>query len=196
MTYSKELEEKYVLEYKALHENTSFLERGYRYGYGDGKATHNKLSVISDIVKKHNAKSILDFGCGKAMHHIKEKIYDEMGIEEVSLYDPAIEQFKILSDKIHDGVICVDVMEHIPEENVDHTISLALSRVTKFAYFAISCNKAKDRLSDGSNAHVTIRSPSWWIDKFKNKNVNVYLEFSHNKTNTFVDMQAGSIDNV
>jgi hypothetical protein len=191
MSYSRELEQKYVLEYKKLHEDPSFLKKGYRYGYGDGRATHSKFDIISKIVKKYDAKSILDFGCGKAMHHNKEKIYDSMGIFEVGLYDPAIKEYETLYDRKYDGVVCVDVMEHIPEENVDFTISTALSRANLFAFFAISCNPARDRLSDGSNAHITIRTPEWWIDKYQNKEVDVYLEFSYNKKSVFVDVSAG-----
>jgi hypothetical protein len=34
----------------------------------------------------------------------------------------------------------------------------------KGAFFTISCGRAKETLPDGRNAHLTIRTPDFWIE--------------------------------
>lgn len=187
MTYSKDLERKYIEEYKKLHADRSFLERGYRYGYGDGKTTADKIGIIGKIVKRHKAVSILDYGCGKAIHHIHKKVYDSIGIKEVGLYDPAIPQFSLMPNKTFEGVVCVDVMEHVPEPNVQYTLDKIIMKATKFVFFAISCNQARETLSTGENAHITVKEPDWWKEKLSIYTTPIYALLSHKDTNIVFD---------
>lgn len=197
MTYSRELEEYYVEQYRCLHTDPSFIDRGWIYGYGDGKATADKMSHIKSLVDKYGAKSLLDYGCGKAIHHVEKKLYDEIGMYDVELYDPAVDKYSTLTGRILDCVVCVDVLEHIPEDNLDHTLGLILSKAKMFVFFAISCNPSRDILKDGSNAHVTLREPGWWVEKLSNHEVPIYAVMSHGKRkNTMFDIKAGSCHEV
>lgn len=191
MTYSKELEQKYIEEYQKMHTDLSFLKRGFVYGYGDGKATANRIKMIGKLVKMYKATSILDYGCGKAIHHLEKKVYDSIGIHDVGLYEPAIPEFSVMPNKTFDGVVCVDVMEHVPLENVQYTMDRIVMKAKKFVFFTISCNPSKEVLSDGTNAHITIKPPEWWVEMFSKYTTPIYAVISHGDKNRMVDMVKG-----
>lgn len=192
MTYSKQLEQKYVQEYKKLHYDTSFKKRGWIYGYGDGKATANNIKHIKNLVEKYNAKSILDYGCGKAIHHIEKNLYADIGIHAVELYDPAILEFSQLTNNVLDGVVCVDVLEHVPEQNLEYVLKTIAARAKHFIFFTISCNPSRDILSTGENAHITQKNPEWWLKCLKILSIPTYAIISHNKINTYFNVLAGT----
>ena len=194
MTYSTELALKYIEEYKKLHTDESFKRKGYVYGYGDGKIVANNYSYIANLIKKYEAISILDYGCGKAVGHVEKKLLSPLGIDSVALYDPAIPQWATLPEGTFDGVICTDVMEHIPEQNVDHVLDEIVSKSDKFVFFTISCNPARETLSTGENAHVTIKPPGWWAKKLKKyDSTKIYVKFSLGKQKIFMNISSGDI---
>ena len=76
-------------------------------------------------------------------------------------YDPAIPEFAEMPvDKV-DLVICTDVMEHIPEDDVD-ALFATIRSLSKHAFFNISVREAKEILPNGENAHCTVQPPPWW----------------------------------
>lgn len=58
-------------------------------------------------------------------------------------------------------MICTDVMEHIPLEEVDRVLA-EIRSVSPNAFFNISCVKAAEILPNGENAHCTVRPARWW----------------------------------
>lgn len=196
MTYSTELAEKYISEYRLLHTDPWFKKNGYVYGYGDGKVVVDSFPIINNLIRNHKAESILDYGCGKAVAHTVKNLFIQNGVNEVYLYDPAVDAYQTLPDKIFGGVICADVMEHIPEQNVDFVLDQVVSFADKFVFFVISCNPAKYNLKNGENVHITIKQPGWWLSKLKKYDKPIYAKFSYNKSNIFVDVMNGTIRNV
>jgi hypothetical protein len=65
-----------------------------------------------------------------------------------------------------DGVICTDVLEHCPEEDVPWILAELFSYATKFVFANAATFPAHKRLPSGGNAHCTIRPPRWWEDQF------------------------------
>jgi hypothetical protein len=59
-------------------------------------------------------------------------------------------------------VVSTDVLEHIPEEDVDWVLKDCFSFAKKFIYMNIASYPARKILPNGWNAHVTIESPDWW----------------------------------
>lgn len=116
---------------------------------------------LDDIPK---IRSVLDFGCGQS------RLVDWIGAindAEVYRYDPAIPEFADMPiDKV-DLVLCTDVMEHVPEEDVDDILATIRS-LSKHAFFNISVREAKEILPNGENAHCTVRPPPWWRQKLLN----------------------------
>jgi hypothetical protein len=61
-----------------------------------------------------------------------------------------------------DGVVCTDVLEHCPEEDIGWIIEDLFGYATRFVFATVACYPASKHLPSGENAHVTIRSPEWW----------------------------------
>ena len=92
------------------------------------------IEKISEIIKELECNSLLDFGCGKAFlynNSFKFKgsnylnLQDYFKIKDLILYDPAVEIYSRYPDKNCDGVICTDVIEHIPEEDIFNFIDVS-----------------------------------------------------------------------
>jgi hypothetical protein len=148
-----------VEQYKELHKQETFYEES---------ATTLHKESIGQYINVSGSKTILDYGCGKAVQYFKENIHNEYfyGIMP-SLYDPAIEEYSNLPNGKFDMVICTDVLEHIEEADVPYVIKEIYSKAEKFVYLGI-CNSPADAvLLDGRNAHVTQKPLSWWVEQIQ-----------------------------
>ena len=108
---------------------------------------------------------------------IYKNISEYWGIKEYYLYDPAVKQYLVYPSKKMDGVICIDVVEHIPEEDVINFIDEVYKLANKFVFIVIACYPAKKTLPDGRNVHLSIKEAEEWkeiIDLFK-KNILIFL---------------------
>ncbi len=128
------------------------------------KKTYGRSSeILIGVVQRHiydlpPVRTILDFGCGRSrLVDWLAKIHDAKAYR----YDPAIPEFAQMPVDKADLVLCTDVMEHIPQENVEEVIA-AIRAISPHAYFNISCRPADEILPNGENAHCTVRPPRWW----------------------------------
>ena len=135
------------------------LHRGPEpYGQGGGRLA----SHIGHLVKKYDAKSLLDYGCGKGtLKPALQGLCPDLDIRE---YDPAIPG-KTSRPKPADIVICSDVMEHIEPECLDAVLEHIASVTRKIAYLAIASDEAEKTLPDGRNAHLIVQPAEWWLSK-------------------------------
>lgn len=130
------------------------------------------IGLIKRLIEKTNAKEILDYGSGKGHQYIHIQIKDETTGESknlieywdvnVSCYDPSYAPFTSPPSRKYDGVICTDVLEHCPEEDLQWIIDDIFGHAKLFVYANVACYPAKARLPNGDNAHCTIRPPEWW----------------------------------
>lgn len=65
----------------------------------------------------------------------------------------------------YDLVLCVDVMEHIQEDKVEEVLEDLFSS-GRFVFLTITCYPARQILSNGKNAHYTVKDPSWWDENY------------------------------
>lgn len=128
---------------------------------------------IKEIIMRHGAKSLLDYGAGKGMQYQPIQVIVEgvgewpniqafWGIDELYCYDPAYEPFNKLPSNKFDGVISTDVLEHCPEEDIPWIVDEIFSYATRFVFAYVACYPAEKRLPNGENAHCTIRPVEWW----------------------------------
>ena len=80
------------------------------------------------------------------------------------LYDPGVEEFekKPPKDSIFDGVLCIDVLEHVHPKVVDDTICELIAHADKFLFLAITTVPARKKLVGGINMHTSVYPEAWW----------------------------------
>ena len=86
-------------------------------------------------------------------------------------------------------MICTDVLEHCPEEDVSWIVAELFDFASKFVYANVACFTARKRLPSGGNAHCTVKSPRWWQDiilPIAARKPDVLYEFR------FVEVKAGT----
>jgi hypothetical protein len=137
---------------------------------------HSLLPHVNFLKKLFDGlavRSVLDYGAGKAdvYRDVAFKLPDGTkvrgvqpywGVDEVALYDPGYAPYATLPDRRFHAVICTDVMEHIPEQDLDWVIDELFDHAERLVYACISTYPARKVFPDGSNVHVTLKEAGWW----------------------------------
>jgi len=154
-------------------------ERGFYGIWGDDPPDVELVgrTVCAVYAQTQRRVSVLDYGCGNgAMRKELTKIFN---IVDVTGYDPFHPDWRGMKDPgMHDITTCFDVMEHVEQQCVDNTLKYIAERTRYAAMFAIALVEAKKMLPDGRNAHITLKSAPWWLNK-----INQYFVTLEAKTN-------------
>lgn len=124
-----------------------------------GSNAQRWVTIISEIIKIHKVKTILDYGCGKG--GLKIAIGDM--VRTYVNYDPCIAEFNVIPTGKFDLIVCVDVMEHIEEECTDNVLNDIFNYAGKLVFFNIASQPAKKKFSDGTNTHINLKSEREWL---------------------------------
>ena len=136
-----------------------------------GKSLTEHIEPIARLVRETGARTILDYGSGKAGLYrdspehepgSRYKVMDGWEGATITCYDPGYEPFATPYEGAYDGVITTDVLEHIPEEDIGWVLEELFAHARRFVYAAAACHPAQKFLPDGSNAHCTVQTPEWW----------------------------------
>jgi hypothetical protein len=139
-----------------------------------GKSLPKQAGHVRRLIGLTGAATILDYGSGKGLQYRHRNIVDSgsgiaypdicsfWGVDSVHCYDPGYAPFAQLPDSTFDGVVCTDVLEHCPEEDMAWIVSELFSFARLFVFANVACFPAQKRLPSGGNAHCTIRAPRWW----------------------------------
>ena len=159
------------------------------------------VPTLMSLIKENNCKTLLDYGCGKAIPYDKDRckevdlrhpIQKLCNLKSFDLYDPAYEKYATLPDKKYDIVVCTDVLEHIAEQDIDYVLTEILSRSNKIVFLNISCQPAlkhfKEGKFKGKNVHISVFDPSWWGHKIGN----IWNKFNHLKVYTLCETKEGT----
>lgn len=135
-----------------------------------GTSILQHVAIIGKMVKKHSAKTLLDYGCGRGdAYRAPHRLHTDLGLKwhAVTLYDPAFLAHSSIPKGKFDGVLCSDVLEHIPEEDTDAFIQRLFGYARKFVWASVCCRPARKNFTDTEiNVHVTLHEMQWWHDKF------------------------------
>ena len=159
------------------------------------------VPTLMSLVKENDCKTLLDYGCGKAIPYDKDRckevdlrhpIQKLCNLKSFDLYDPAYEKYATLPDKKYDIVVCTDVLEHIAEQDIDYVLTEILSHSKKIVFLNISCQPAlkhfKEGKFKGKNVHISVFDPSWWGHKIGN----IWNKFNHLKVYTLCETKEGT----
>ena len=163
------LYEIYLEQAKLMHQNPK---------YWKGHMIKKYMPQIEEVIKEHNidTNSILDYGCGKAQHHPENW--------NAYKYDPAypIYEKKPEAGRKFDLVICIDVLEHIPQADLPRIIKEIFDYSGKYVFATAATSKAGKTLPNGMNAHATVHPEEWWKELFKPYEGRFTLDFTTKKT--------------
>mgnify|MGYP003660203169 FL=1 len=155
------------MNYESLDEATKYHKQNPTHWIGESLGEYKYQ--IWDVIKRNNVKTVLDYGCGKA--HFHKLLFNNRrtpGAPNINItgYDPAYLPFSNRPKEKFDLVLCIDVMEHVQEDQIDNVLKDIFSFSDKI-FFTITCYEATQILLNGKNAHYTIKEPDWWKEKLK-----------------------------
>jgi hypothetical protein len=141
-----------------------------------GKSLVEHVGRIAGMIDETGSKTLLDYGCGKGLFYQPfpgedpesrfKSMKDWKGVK-VTCYDPGYEPFAGPIEPKYDGVICTDVLEHIPEEDIPWVLDKLFRHANCLVYAVAACYPAKKRLPNGQNAHCTVQPPAWWREQME-----------------------------
>ncbi len=103
---------KYLEQYRRLHAKKKFMSF----------SAMQFAPEITELIVEFRSKSILDYGCGSGDQYTIEKLHRVFGVKMPAMYDPAVMGRDKLPDGVFDGVLSTDVLEHIPEDELDQVL--------------------------------------------------------------------------
>jgi hypothetical protein len=152
----------------------------------NGGSTLAYASTIKELFEKHQCKTLLDYGCGKALHYEKNSLinfgtdqdpltFDEyLGASSVFKFDPCVEGLDTLPPpgSKFDAVILIQCVGLIPDADIAWVKELVMGYTTKFCFIGEHLlgnpvKKKKVLLPDHQYYKSEIRNNQWWEDKWR-----------------------------
>lgn len=147
------------MTYESLEQAKLFHEANEKNWAGEALAEYKH--EINKIINEKNIKSILDYGCGKAI--FQKYLFKNLNVTN---YDPAVKKFSNRPQGKFNLVICIDVMEHVEESKIEEVLEDVFN-FGEYIFLTITCYPALQVLPNGKNAHYTVKEPIWWEEKLK-----------------------------
>lgn len=150
------------------------------------------VSLFMETANPKKGNTIVDWGCGTG--RASKKFY-EAGLD-VTMVDFAFncldegvkelakdnENIRFVEHDLNKKIslpsefgFCTDVMEHIPEEEVDAVLDTILDN-SRHVFFQISTQDdiMGDHPDIGETLHVNVKPYQWWLEKFVSKQVVIH----------------------
>lgn len=148
---------------ESVARGTEFQKNNKSWAGYDVIKYHKK---IHDLVQRYNARTILDYGCGKGQQYTERLPYGDpdlppdqwqtfdqyLGVE-VYKYDPCVPGFRRRPGikRRFDGVICTQVLNSIPDDDMPWVRDLLQGYSKKFCFIGLNFQreaKAKKTMYD------------------------------------------------
>lgn len=133
---------------------------------------------IKRLISETAADNVLDYGSGKGIAYALPSVevpgvghvgslVDYWEVDYVRCYDPCYPTYARRPDEVFDGVVCTDVLEHCPEEDLEWIMADLFSYARKFVFAVAACFPALTHLPNGENAHCTVQPGQWWHERME-----------------------------
>jgi hypothetical protein len=144
---------------------------------------------IKRLLTKYQVAQVLDYGSGKGYQYadvdeipasLSQRLRrclkscggkwrcvpDYWGVPAPTCYDPAYMPHSCRPHGKFDGVVCTDVLEHCPEEDIDWIIADLFGYAERLLFVSVACTPARKHFPNGKNVHSTVKSAKWWAQQF------------------------------
>ena len=166
-----------IEQYRQMHR-----ERDY------GSSSIKKAPYILPYVQLLKARTVIDYGCGQSS--LPDLISRRCGAR-VTRYDPGLPAYDQRPVGRFDLLINIDVLEHVPEESIDGVVA-DMAALSDKALIVIDTRLAATTLSDGRNAHLTLRPAQWWRDRLARHYPDARRIWVQRRPASFVTWRMGS----
>ncbi len=159
--------------YRQMHETGDCAHAAPQADTFPGYSLLHQVIRVKQLIDRHEAGSLLDYGSGKGRQYepMELKLSDGRSFPDIPsfwgmatpvCYDPAFPPLSHLPSEQFDGVICTDVLEHCPEDDIPWVVDEIFGFARRFVFANVACYPADKCLPDGENAHCTIKPIAWW----------------------------------
>jgi len=136
-----------VAQYSRIHGSKTY-----------GQTCHAHAAAIHACLIDLKPQVVVEYGCGQS----------ELGrmlpyAGRWVRYDPAISGIDRLDERRADLVINTDVLEHVPQDDLDDLLA-NIASLSDRVFFSICTRPALEVLPDGQNAHCTVWPPNRWLE--------------------------------
>lgn len=160
--------------------NKDYYENGIKKKISGYENFHwiptRSYSEAIEIVQRFDFNDCIDYGCAKGflVHALRQLGKNAFG-EDISDYaiencDKRVKKFiSKPSNKKTDLLICKDVLEHIPEENIIELLNSFKKRSNQI-FLTIPLgddNVFRIREYEIDITHITKKDEDWWLDKIR-----------------------------
>lgn len=139
---------------------------------GYGSRGDKWAGVVLQVAMQYDATSILDYGCGEGTL-ARELRKFPLGPIRIDEYDPAIPGKDDPPD-FADLVNVTDVLEHIEPDRLEAVLAHLKLLARKVLWVVVCTQESHKVLTDGRNAHLIVRSGSWWKKQLKTAGFNIH----------------------
>jgi hypothetical protein len=162
--------------YREMHRNGDASAGRLAGDTFDGRSLAPHTATILDLIRRHEAKTLLDYGAGKGvMYGMRDlrtpdggtvaDMRTYWGLDVITLYDPAYVPHSTYPTGRFDAVISTDVLEHVPAEDIPWVAGELMGFAERFVFVTIAGYAAEKQLPNGENAHCTVRPADWWVEQ-------------------------------
>jgi hypothetical protein len=141
-----------IEQYRQVHATSAY-----------GQSSVKRAPYVLAHIRASKPDSVIDYGCGQST---LPDLIRGSGVATVVRYDPAIPAYAQKPHERFDLLISIDVLEHIPEEELEQVLQ-DMKALSNKALIMIDHRPAKFILPNGQNAHATVKTADWWHERLR-----------------------------
>ena len=176
---------KYLQYYKDIFNGKPFLRDGKETSLRektvfDGGGIRMIYDELDYEMDKRGSATVLDFGCGSSVHwHLNVPIPGRKDMTTAThhfgkklrgfyRYDPAHPLYDIKPTGKFDIIMCTEVLEHVPVEELPELLAEIKSYLVEdgVVIFTVPKGLSSNAFPDGTNLHVTLMETKEWNELF------------------------------
>jgi 2-polyprenyl-3-methyl-5-hydroxy-6-metoxy-1,4-benzoquinol methylase len=168
----------------------------------DSPAERNIAQILRFLEAVKCQESVIDWGCGTG--RASKKLYDAGYVVTMidiagncldsAVRDSLCDRFQFINHDLTKSIdieseagLCVDVMEHLPEDLVDVAIENIISS-SKYTFFSIYTDHEAFSYHEDilEELHLCVRKHSWWASRLVNNGAKIEFFKNHGKYALFI----------